>query len=77
MVVVPVYGSKKEEIDRTGLVFVPGDDNQATVRQDEVLVAKMVAETNELQRVATSFVLDTIDETNEKVVPLEVVSESS
>lgn len=69
MVVVPAYGSKKEETVRTGLAFVPDDVNQATAMQDEVLVAKMVAENNELQLVATSFDLDTIDETNEKVVP--------
>lgn len=77
MVVVPAYGSKKEEIVRIGLAFVLDDVNQATVMQDEVLVAKMVAEINELQHVATSFDLDTIVETNEKVVPLEVVLESS
>lgn len=69
MVVVPVYGFKKEETVRTGLVFVLDDVNQATAMQDEVLVAKMVVEINELQLVAISFDLDTTVGTNEKVAP--------
>lgn len=76
MVVVPVSVLKKVETDKIDSVFDFDDDNQAIARQDEDLVVKMVVENNELQRVATLYVLDIIDEKVEKVDLSEVVLEN-
>lgn len=73
MVVVPVYDLNKPDKDKIGMAFVHDDVNQAIIMQDEVLVAKMVAENNELQHVVTSFDHDTIDEIDVKAVPSEDV----
>lgn len=68
-----VFVPKKAETDKTDLVFDCVDDNQANAMQVEDSVAKMVVENNEPQHAATSFVLVTIDEKDEKVDLLEAV----